>query len=111
VKILIGRDENADVRPKSKLASRRHAELSLKDDRWQIVDLGSANGTFINGRQIRSCKLGNGDIVRFADEEFVFADGELIPRSVAAGSNATIAGMSIISGIPATTRTAPSAAL
>jgi S1-C subfamily serine protease len=87
MKILIGRDENADLRPKSKLVSRTHAEISLAANGWQIVDLGSANGTFVNGKQIGHGDLEKGDVVRFADEEYVFADGELLPRSSAVSAH------------------------
>ena len=87
MRILIGRDENADLRPKSKLVSRQHAELSLTENGWQIVDLGSANGTFVNGKQIGHAALKKGSVVRFADEEYVFADGELLPRSSSANSD------------------------
>ncbi len=44
--------------------SRRHAILSYKDGAYLVEDLGSANGTFVNGRQIepeRAIKLRHGD--------------------------------------------------
>jgi len=81
MRLLVGRDDSADIQPKSKLVSRQHAEILLTDQGWEIVDLGSANGTFVNGKQIDREKLVKGNLVRFADEEYVFTDGELLPRS------------------------------
>ncbi len=81
MRVLIGRDDSADIQPKSKLVSRQHAEILLSDLGWEIVDLGSANGTFVNGKQVERAALARGSLVRIADEEYVFADGELLPRS------------------------------
>ncbi len=81
MKIIIGREKSADFQPKSKLVSRVHAELTLSESGWRLVDLGSANGTFVNGERIGSSELRDGSIIRFADEEYVFRGGELLPRS------------------------------
>jgi hypothetical protein len=53
--------------------SRRHARLSVIDNRVWLEDLGSKNGTFVNGRRIASrTALRSGDSVRFDVEEFAF---------------------------------------
>jgi hypothetical protein len=53
--------------------SRRHARLSVIDNRAWLEDLGSKNGTFVNDRRIASrTVLRSGDSVRFDVEEFVF---------------------------------------
>jgi pSer/pThr/pTyr-binding forkhead associated (FHA) protein len=47
--------------------SRHHAEIALKNGRCTITDLGSGNGTFVNGERIdRTIALSPGDVVNFA---------------------------------------------
>ena len=48
----IGRSTHCDITIADRFLSRRHARLTRNGDNWQIDDLGSRNGTFINGRRI-----------------------------------------------------------
>lgn len=51
--------------------SQRHAELFRRQDRLWIRDLGSTNGTWVNGRRLTdACPIGDGDTVHFGDHEF-----------------------------------------
>ncbi len=63
--IIIGREENPEVnfRIPSPTISRRHARISRIGDAWQVEDLGSSNGTFLNGHRItkRPVELSSGD--------------------------------------------------
>ncbi len=51
--ILIGRDKMCDIRVSNLLVSRRHALVVKLSKGAKLVDLGSKNGTFVNGRQIK----------------------------------------------------------
>ncbi|HET6327085.1 MAG TPA: FHA domain-containing protein [Planctomycetaceae bacterium] len=51
-KLLIGRAEDCDVRPESEFVSGYHCVLLLDDYTLRIRDLGSKNGTIVNGRRI-----------------------------------------------------------
>jgi len=51
-KLLIGREEDCHLRPDSEFVSRHHCVLLLDDYTLRIRDLGSKNGTFVNGRRI-----------------------------------------------------------
>src|SRR5580704_5667361 len=51
-KLLIGRAEDCDVRPDSEFVSGYHCVLLLDDYTLRIRDLGSRNGTLVNGRRI-----------------------------------------------------------
>ncbi|MBN8417471.1 MAG: FHA domain-containing protein [Verrucomicrobia bacterium] len=55
--------------------SRRHAIIQAQGEReFWLVDLGSANGTYVNGRRIsQSVRLHNGDIIRIAGNELEFS--------------------------------------
>jgi diguanylate cyclase (GGDEF)-like protein len=54
---LIGRTHNADLRIEDDGVSRRHARLTLEDGDVSIEDLGSANGTLVNGATVVSRRL------------------------------------------------------
>lgn len=61
---VLGRDPNADYPVEDPTVSRRHAELLRAPDGWRLRDLGSANGTEINGvRLIGDRPLREGDVI------------------------------------------------
>lgn len=61
---IIGREaQSADVLLDDTNVSRRHAELALTPEGWQVADLGSTNGTRVNGALVPQAILHNGDIV------------------------------------------------
>ena len=71
--LLIGRHADCDLQLSEGQASRRHAKLTVADDGAWIEDLGSANGTYVNGVQVATrMRLNSGDRVRFDIEEFDF---------------------------------------
>ena len=43
--------------------SRRHAELRLREGSWILRDLGSSNGTWVNGRRVMEAEVAPGDEV------------------------------------------------
>jgi pSer/pThr/pTyr-binding forkhead associated (FHA) protein len=69
-KLLIGRAEECDVRPLSEEVSRRHCAVIVGPaDAW-IEDLGSRNGTFVNGTRIEAkTRLADGDMIRVGSLE------------------------------------------
>jgi len=69
-KLLIGRAEECDVRPLSEEVSRRHCAVVVGPADVWIEDLGSRNGTFVNGTQIQGrTKLADGDMIRVGSLE------------------------------------------
>jgi hypothetical protein len=59
--VTIGRLADCDVVLKDKGASRKHAQLKLRDGAWTLTDLGSTNGTRLNGQTVQSRELTDGD--------------------------------------------------
>ena len=69
--VIVGRSKQADLRIEEGYVSRRHARLWLEAGRLMVEDLGSANGTFLNGERLatRKCLL-PGDRICFDESEF-----------------------------------------
>lgn len=88
--ISVGRESGNDVCIDSTFVSRRHAAIQGNAPSFTIQDLGSANGTFVNGTRVRSAPLAQGDTIKLGSEELLFAvDGAVAgprwPRLVLAG--------------------------
>jgi pSer/pThr/pTyr-binding forkhead associated (FHA) protein len=64
--VLVGRGTRVHVRVSDPTISRRHARLDVVAGRCWLFDLGSANGTYVNGRRVaEATPLENGDVIRF----------------------------------------------
>jgi hypothetical protein len=68
----IGRSESANLRVDSAEVSREHAEIFERNGMWLVRDLGSTNGTQVNGKLIKETLLCDGDILRVAETELTF---------------------------------------
>lgn len=69
--VLIGRDVDCHVRLDNVGVSRHHAKLLYQGEAVQVVDLGSGNGTFVNGVQVEQAFITTGDTVRIG--KFILA--------------------------------------
>jgi predicted component of type VI protein secretion system len=63
--VVVGRSGEADFTLEDGSVSRRHARLEWRGDAWFVVDLGSANGTFVDGQRVGESRLDAGQEVRF----------------------------------------------
>jgi len=69
----LGRDEDVAIRVDEPLVSRRHARIQRRGEGWVVVDLGSTNGTEVNGRKVeRRAALDDGDRITVGSTELVF---------------------------------------
>ncbi|MBX6312671.1 MAG: FHA domain-containing protein [Isosphaeraceae bacterium] len=75
--MAMGRDSSNPIRLLDHEVSRRHAELRPIDDTnaFRIVDLGSANGTYVNGRPVDQARLRPGDQVRLGQTVLLYSEG------------------------------------
>jgi pSer/pThr/pTyr-binding forkhead associated (FHA) protein len=74
----LGRDLSTDIPISDPEVSRRHARFFKQDDNFFIEDLGSTNGTFLNGERISSpLQLRKGDLITFG-ESVVLAYDKLV---------------------------------
>lgn len=70
-KFIIGRGEGSHLRPSSDLVSRHHCGISVLDGKVIVEDLGSRNGTFVNGEQLKEPHTArSGDTVRVGRLQF-----------------------------------------
>ncbi len=67
---VIGRSDTADIVLPSGQVSAIHARIDRRGGRLFVCDLGSLNGSFLNGQPIKEAALGPGDRLSFADCEF-----------------------------------------
>ncbi len=74
--LRIGRDPVNGLRLSHETVSRMHAELSLRDGVWVLKDLGSTNGTSVNGHRVTgSAVVRDGDQVSFGNMSFRLSAG------------------------------------
>ena len=74
--ILIGRDELCDVRIASPGVSRHHALVVNSPNSTTIIDLGSTNGTFVGGRQIKQHALQDSGVIAVGDCRIEYVAGD-----------------------------------
>ena len=90
---LIGRHINTNLRIDDKTISSEHARIIKKDDHYEIEDLDSSNGTFVNDTRISNSRLRTGDVIAFNKIKFRFfnpfeverteiSDGEFFKESM-----------------------------
>ncbi len=69
---IIGRGEQAQLRLADVGISRRHARLDYDGSRVVLTDLGSTNGTVVNGQRISAVALRPGDVIQFGTTSLTF---------------------------------------
>jgi hypothetical protein len=73
--VTIGRLPECEVVIADKGASRRHAQIRHKDDGFTLTDLGSTNGTRLNGQMVQSRALADGDRITIGSTQLEFRRG------------------------------------
>ena len=69
-RLLIGRGAGSDILLENETVSRRHAELLWRGGGWVLHDLGSRNGTLLNGTPAIRAAIQPGDLIHFAEQVF-----------------------------------------
>lgn len=92
--VVIGRQQDCDISVPSEEISRRHASVKPTPDGLMVEDLGSSNGTYINGKRVQKGVLKPGDELRLDQIRFMLiAPGMEIPRASAAAPAPSRAGV------------------
>ncbi|MCK5809380.1 FHA domain-containing protein [bacterium] len=100
---VIGRDPNSDVAVVETKVSRKHAKLWEQDSHVFIEDLGSTNGTFLNGKRLDKnipVSLRKGDVLTVGDTSFVLETelGTSTSDAIILGHSAPAPGVTMESG-------------
>src|SRR5579864_3425611 len=83
--VSVGRDQANAIAVDDLAASRRHCVIRLSGERFQLTDLESRNGTFVNGVPVRQRLLEHNDQIRVGSSVFLFlrsAPAEVPPEGV-----------------------------
>jgi FHA domain len=71
----MGRSDGAAIRVDDPFASSAHARIFQRGDYMYLEDMGSTNGTYLNGRQVRSTeRLRMADVIRIGDSEYRYEE-------------------------------------
>lgn len=99
--IIVGRSSELDMVLVEDMVSRKHAKITTSGDQIIIQDLGSTNGTFVNGEKIKKVRLKEGDriligtsIIKLVpvDAAQVVTEGEARQRLEATGQRRNVSG-------------------
>ncbi|HET7502287.1 MAG TPA: FHA domain-containing protein [Kofleriaceae bacterium] len=72
VETEIGRGARNDIVVPSGMLSRSHTRIVWIGDHWMLQDLGTTNGSYVNGKLVQSCRLDDGDQIVLGDAVFRF---------------------------------------
>jgi FHA domain len=72
---MFGRADGADIHVEDQFASSSHARIYDRGGAMYLEDMGSTNGTYLNGRKVQSAEpLGTGDTIRIGDSEYRYEE-------------------------------------
>lgn len=78
----VGRAIRSDFIVEAPLVSRFHCRLHVTEEgRLEVEDLGSTNGTFVNGRRVERAALASGDLVRLGRAELTVERAVPLPEA------------------------------
>ena len=80
--LVVGRALNSDIPVFDPTISRKHAEVGLDENGVHVTDLGSSNGTFLNGARIDAARISPGDVITFGKVAFRLKEIAPTPESV-----------------------------
>jgi two-component system, cell cycle response regulator len=93
--VIIGRGGDCDIQVDRDSVSRRHAKVSRSGTGWQVQDLGSTNGSYVNDAQITQYGLRDGDLLKIGNAIFKF----LVGGNIESAYHEEIYRMTIIDGL------------
>ncbi|MGC9467550.1 MAG: FHA domain-containing protein [Anaerolineae bacterium] len=96
-RILIGRDPASQITLDHPTVSRRHAEIVRQEGGHAIRDLGSVNGTFVNGQRVLDVvRLQEGDVIQLGPYKMVYdGDADRLSTSVSQGHRLDAIGLGV----------------
>lgn len=105
---IIGRDTECSIQLTGNGVSRRHLELHRQGPIFAIKDLGSTNGTFLNGRRIQHGPVAPGGVLRVGEHVGIFLESVAAPSSFRAIATGLLGGHELSEALVAMQRAATS---
>lgn len=104
--LAIGRKPDNDIHVDNLAVSSRHARVVLKGGAALVEDLGSTNGTFVNGKRVKRQVLKHGDIIRIGKHSLTFVSSDAIRGDETGARGPADLDKTMILKVPAAERTA-----
>jgi pSer/pThr/pTyr-binding forkhead associated (FHA) protein len=73
--VEVGKDQSRPICLPGQAVSRSHCRLAPGEAGWRVEDLGSRNGSYVNGRRVQAHELRDGDVLRVGFYELVYSSG------------------------------------
>lgn len=81
---VLGRDGTCDYPIEDELVSRQHVRIRMEGGKFVLFDLGSGNGTYVNGEAVQKADLQDGDVIKIGESLILFKEAKpRIPLSQA----------------------------
>src|SRR5215471_16600259 len=80
-RMVLGRDDSCDISLDSRYVSRYQNLFMETPDGWLLIDLGSTNGCFVNGRRVREHRLRDGDLIAVGHHQLRFSGPAKVTRN------------------------------
>ncbi len=74
--ITLGRDPQSDIFLDDITVSRKHAKVTIEQSTVSVTDVGSLNGTYVNGARVEAQNLKNGDELQIGKFKLIFLEGK-----------------------------------
>jgi pSer/pThr/pTyr-binding forkhead associated (FHA) protein len=103
--IIVGRSSDLDMVLVEDMVSRKHARITMQQDQIWIEDLGSTNGSFVNGEKIKRARLKEGDRVLIGTSILKVIAGEGAVRSDTSDAKANLENVAAARGRTTQART------
>ena len=75
--VIIGRVPDCDIQLLVDNVSRKHARILYRNEEYQIEDLGSTNGVYVNGIKVEKCILREHDIIEIGCMKILFVEEKI----------------------------------
>jgi pSer/pThr/pTyr-binding forkhead associated (FHA) protein len=79
--LVIGRGPECRIQLPASTVSRKHAQIFFRNEEYHIEDLGSANGTYVNGIKIVKCVLRNKDQIDIGEARMLFHEDQILQKA------------------------------
>ena len=78
--LTIGRSPGCSIQLRRSIVSRSHAQVTFRNEEYHLEDLGSTNGTYVNGIKVERCVLRNNDQIDIGGVKMLFSEQKTLQK-------------------------------